>query len=98
MTDSDETEHSGQAYGKSQREQMIRYFYWGTFALLCLFGVLATIRVYLSVMEIIDIWVTEDFKPIFRLLANAAVALIAVLGLSVLVRRFDIPFSESSDN
>ena len=97
MTDSDDT-HSEQEDGESQREQMIRYFYWGAFALCCLFAILATIRVYLSVMEIIDIWVAADFEPIFRLLANAAVALIAVLGLSVLVRRFDIPFGESSEN
>ncbi|MFT4947092.1 MAG: hypothetical protein ACI8TL_001332 [Natronomonas sp.] len=98
MTDSNDTNQGAQSYGDSQREKMIRYFYWGAFALLVLFGVFATIRVYLSIMEIIDIWVAADFKPVFRLLANAAVALIAVLGLSVLVRRFDIPFGESSDN
>lgn len=97
MTDTTNTDQNEEEYGKSQREQMIRYFYWGAFALCCLFAIIATVRVYLSVMEIIEIWVAAEFKPIFRLLANAAVALIAVLGLSVLVRRFDIPFGESND-
>jgi hypothetical protein len=46
-------------------------------------------------MDIIG-WVSADFRPVFRMLFNLAVVLLAVLGLSVLLRRSDIVFSEDS--
>jgi len=69
---------------------MLRHLSWGLFGLLSLFGILAAIGLYMSVMDIIDIRVSPDFGPVFRMLFNLTVVLIAVLGLSVLLRRFDI--------
>ncbi|WP_436901771.1 hypothetical protein [Halovenus halobia] len=98
MTDSDDTTEHEQTYRESQREQMLRYGYWGAFVLLFLFGIVTTVRAYTSLMQIIDIWVAADFEPIFRLLLNVLVTLVVVLGLSVLVRRMDIPFDELGDS
>ena len=47
-------------------------------------------------MEVIGIWVSADFRPVLRMLFNLAVVLLAVLGLSTLLRRSDIAFSERS--
>lgn len=98
MTDSDDTTEHEQTYRESQREQMLRYGYWGAFVLLFLFGIVTTVRAYTSLMQIIDIWVAADFEPIFRLLLNVMVTLVVVIGLSVLVRRMDIPFDELGDS
>lgn len=98
MTDADDTNEHEQTYRESQREQMLRYGYWGAFVLLFLFGIVTTVRAYTSMMQIIDIWVAADFEPVFRLLTNVAVTLIVVLGLSVLIRRMDLPFGGEVDD
>jgi hypothetical protein len=81
----------------SSKEKMVRYLYWGAFGLLFLAGAAAAVGFYFSVMDLIDIWVAADFKPVFRMLFNLAVVLVTVLGLSVLVRRSDIVFESPED-
>jgi hypothetical protein len=97
MTESEaaETEQGVQRHNESQKEKMVRFLYWGTFLGLSLFGAFAAVGFYSSVMDIIDIWISSDFEPVFRMLFNLMVVLIALLGLSTLVRRLDIPFGES---
>lgn len=99
MTESEptETEQRVQLHDESQKETMVRYLYWGAFLGLSLFGAVAVVGFYSSVMNIIDIWISPDFKPVFRMLFNLTVVLIALLGLSVLVRRLDIPVGGSDD-
>lgn len=78
---------AGSTAGGPAKGTMRRYLYWGAFVLLALFGLFAAVSLYQSVMEIIEIWVSADFRPIFRMLFNLIVVLLAVLGLSVLIRR-----------
>lgn len=78
------------------KEKIVGYLYWGTFAAVFLFGAFAAYGFYGSVMDIIDIWVSEDFEPIFEAVFNLVVVLVAILGISLLVGRLDISFSPSS--
>jgi hypothetical protein len=93
MTDDDTTEPAPRE--ESQKDQMLRYLYWGGFVGLCLAGVFAAGSFYLSAMTVIDIWVAAEFEPVFSMLFNLAVVLVAALCLSVLLRRFDIVLGES---
>lgn len=99
MTESEsaETDQSVQLHDESQKEKMVRFLYWGVFLGFSLLGAVAVAGFYSSVMTIIDIWISPDFKPVFRMLFNLMVALLAMLGLSVLVRRLDIPFGGSEN-
>lgn len=99
MTESEttETDQTEQSVNESQKEQMLKYLYWGGFIGLCLFGVFAAVGFYRSVMEIINIWITADFKPVFRMLFNLVIMLIALLCLSVLLRRPHVAVDESED-
>lgn len=89
--------------GDSQRDdedtktKMLRYLYWGGFALLFLFGAFAGWGFYRSIMRVIDIWVSSDFQPIFRALFNLTVVLVSVLGLSMLIRRMDVAFPSAAE-
>lgn len=97
MTDSDATEpeQTAQVVNDSQKEQMVRYLYWGASVCLFLFGLFAAVSFYTSMLEVIDIWIAADFEPVFRMLLNLSVVLITLLGLSVLIRRLDIPIGGS---
>lgn len=84
-----------QIYDESQKERIVRYLYWGAFLLLSILATVALVGFYSSAMNSIDIWISEDFEPIFRMLFNLAVILATILGISVLLRRLDIPIGES---
>lgn len=94
-SDTDETDETVQPLDNAQKERMLRYLYWGGFIALSAFGVFAAVSFYWSVMEVIDIWVGADFEPVFEMLFNLAIILVALLCLSLLVRRFDISVGES---
>lgn len=93
MTDDDTTEAAPS--DQSQKEQMLRYLYWGGFVGLCLAGVFAAGSFYLSAMAVIDTWVAPEFEPVFSMLFNLGVVLVAAFCLSVLVRQFDIVLGDS---
>lgn len=67
-----------------------RYLFWGTFGLLSVLAVVATAGLYMSASSAIDVWITDDYEPIFRALFNLVVVLVCAVGLSVLVRRIDV--------
>lgn len=94
MTDEDTIE-TADPIDESQKAQMLRYLYWGGFVGLCLAGVFAAGSFYLSAMTVIDIWVAAEFEPVFGMLFNLSVLLVAVLSLSVLLRRLDIVVGNS---
>lgn len=75
------------------KQKIAGYLYWGTFGGVFLLGTFAAFGFYQSVIEIIDIWVSEDFKPIYRAVFNLLVVLLSVLGISLLVRRLGVSFS-----
>jgi uncharacterized membrane protein len=62
------------------------YVLKGALALLVLLAVVATFQLYLSVSSVIGTWVDREFRPLFRAAFNLAVLLLAVLGISWLVR------------
>jgi uncharacterized membrane protein len=68
-------------------ESTIReYVLKGALALLVLLAVVATIQLYLSVSNVIGTWVEPRFRALFRAAFNLVVLLLAVLGISWLVR------------
>lgn len=81
---------------RDTKEKMIKYLYVGSGVIIFLFGAFATIGLYQSVMQVIDIWVAEDFEPVFSALFNLVVVLLAVLGLSLLIRRLDVSFGQTA--
>lgn len=80
------------------KQKIVGYLFWGTFGAAFLFGAFAAFGFYQSVIEIIDIWVSEDFEPIFRAVFNLVVVLIAILGISLLIRRLGISLSPLAED
>ncbi|MFB6142715.1 MAG: hypothetical protein ABEJ30_05165 [Halorientalis sp.] len=63
------------------------YLYWGAFATLLVLALLATVRFYNSASAAIDIWIADDWVPVFQAAFNLAVVFGCAAGLSLLVRR-----------
>jgi hypothetical protein len=82
---------------KATKQKIVGYLFWGTFGTVFLFGAFSAYGFYQSVIDIIDIWVSEDFEPIFQAVFNLVVVFVAILAISLLVRRLDISFSPSSE-
>lgn len=61
--------------------------YKGTFGVLLLFGLYATVQAYMSASHAIDIWIAPEYQPIFQAAFNVGVVLACGIGLSVLLRR-----------
>lgn len=64
-----------------------RYLQWLAVALLALLAVVATFRVYAGASAAIGQFVAPEFRPLFQAAFNLAVLLLAVAGISVLLRR-----------
>jgi uncharacterized membrane protein (DUF106 family) len=64
-----------------------RYLMWAAVALLSLLAVVATFRVYTSASTAIARFVAPDFQPLFQAAFNLAVLLLAVAGITGLLRR-----------
>jgi uncharacterized membrane protein len=82
-TERDEQTPDADTIGESTiREYVLK----GALALLVLLAVVATIQLYLSVSNVIGTWVEPRFRALFRAAFNLVVLLLAVLGISWLVR------------
>lgn len=64
-----------------------RYLMWGGVALLALLAAIATLQVYTNVSSAIARFVAPDYRPVFHAAFNLVVLLLAVAGITVLLRR-----------
>lgn len=63
-----------------------RYLLWIALGLLALLAVVATFQVYTSASTAIARFVAPDFRPLFRAAFNLVVLLLAVAGITTLLR------------
>jgi hypothetical protein len=80
------TEHLG-ATDRDSRERIVTALQYGALAVLLLLALVSLFRFYFAASNAISIWISNDFVPIFQAVFNLVVLVLAVLGLSVLVRR-----------
>lgn len=64
-----------------------RYLMWAAVALLALLAAVATLQVYTNVSSAIGRFVAPNYRPVFRAVFNLVVLLLAVAGITVLLRR-----------
>ncbi|HEY9206332.1 MAG TPA: hypothetical protein VIO58_10475 [Candidatus Methanoperedens sp.] len=60
------------------REKLEDYFYFGIFLIAMLFALLATVRLYFSVEELIGNWFDYRYRPIFQALFSLSVLAICI--------------------
>jgi uncharacterized membrane protein YhaH (DUF805 family) len=60
--------------------------FWAAFGLLGLLTAVALFGFYTSVTRVINIWITDQYQPIFNAVFNLVVVLACLVGLSLLVR------------
>lgn len=70
--------------------RLTRYLEWAGLAVLSLLAVVATLRFYLSASTAIGRLVNPQYEPLFQAGFNLVVLLLAVTGISLLVRRIVI--------
>jgi hypothetical protein len=68
------------------REKLVGYMFWAAFGLLGLLTAVALFGFYTSVTRVINIWITDQYQPIFNAVFNLVVVLACLVGLSLLVR------------
>jgi hypothetical protein len=64
-----------------------RYLMWTAVALLALLAIVATFRVYTSASAAISRFVAYEYRALFQAAFNLAVLLLAVAGITTLLRR-----------
>ncbi|NIS31201.1 MAG: hypothetical protein GWO04_15220, partial [Actinobacteria bacterium] len=64
-----------------------RYLMWAAVALLSVLAVVATVRVYTGASQAIGRFVAYEYRALFQAGFNLAVLLLAVAGISRLLRR-----------
>ncbi len=64
-----------------------RYLMWTAVALLAILAVVATFRVYTGASDAIERFVAPEFRPLFQAAFNLVVLLLAVAGITSLLRR-----------
>ncbi len=60
------------------REKIEDYFYIGIFLITMLFALIATIRLYFSIEEIIGSWFNYKYRPVFQALFSLSVLAICI--------------------
>ncbi|KCZ71112.1 hypothetical protein ANME2D_03144 [Candidatus Methanoperedens nitroreducens] len=60
------------------REKIEDYFYLGIFIIAMLFALIATVRLYTSIDELIRIWFDYRYRPIFQALFSLSVLAISI--------------------
>lgn len=68
-------------------DDALRYLEWAGLALLFLLATLAMFRFYNSAGRAIEVFVADRYESLFQAAFNLVVLLVAVTGISVLVRR-----------
>lgn len=87
MTD-DASDHTTGRYGfVDDPETARRYLMWVAVALLALLAIVATFRVYTSASSAISRFVAYEYRALFQAAFNLAVLLLAVAGITTLLRR-----------
>lgn len=79
-----DTDGSGRSFGT---DDALRYLEWAGLALLFILATLAMFRFYNSAGRAIDVFVADRYEPLFQAAFNLIVLLVAVTGISVLIRR-----------
>lgn len=64
-----------------------RYLLWGGVVLLALLAAVAMLQVYTNISSAIARFVDPDYRPVFRAVFNLVVLLLAVAGISALLRQ-----------
>ncbi|MDY6817438.1 MAG: hypothetical protein SVG88_02160 [Halobacteriales archaeon] len=83
-TDDLEVDDSGRSFDP---DDAIRYLEWAGLALLFILATLAMFRFYTSAGRTIDVFVADRYESLFQAAFNLVVLLVAVTGISVLIRR-----------
>lgn len=84
---SDESTEVLAATDRDSRDRIVTALQYGALAVLLLLALVSLFRFYFAASNAISIWISNDFVPIFQAVFNLVVLVLAVLGLSVLVRR-----------
>lgn len=75
------------ATGRVAPEDLVQYLEYAALAGFALFALVGAVGLYTSLGRVIGVWVAGEFQPVFRAGLNLLVLLIAVAGLSTVVRR-----------
>lgn len=82
-----ELDHHSVDGGDDARNPDVRtYLAWGALAVCSLLAVFALIRFYSSTTAAIDLWISSAYRPIVQAAFNLVVLLLALTGVSWLVR------------
>ncbi|AUV82830.1 hypothetical protein C2R22_15270 [Salinigranum rubrum] len=84
MTDAGSSENGGDTKTAARVRRGLDYALLGGLALL---GLIAAIQFYLAADQTINVWVTREFRPPFKMVFNLVVLLVVGIGLSRQVRR-----------
>ena len=87
-TETDTPEHTV-AQPVDRTRDVRTYLHWGALAGLVLLASAATLQLYASGTRAIRIWVASDFVPVFVAAFNLVVLLVAVIGISWILKRLD---------
>lgn len=66
---------------------VLRYAYWGAFAVISVIALVALFRFYLQASSAIDLWIEPEYEPIMQAAFNLVVLLLSVPGISSVVRK-----------
>lgn len=89
-TDASETVSEQATAEENDSRSLTRYLEWAALAVLSLLAVIATLRFYLSASTAIGRLVSPQYEPMFQAGFNLVILLLAVTGISLLVRRIVI--------
>lgn len=94
MSEENQTDASTEQSGESEDADVdvSHYIYLGALGVLVVLAVVGLFGFYTSATEVIDVWVAQQYQPIFRAVFNLVVLLAAAAGiarLAPLVRETD---------
>ena len=87
MTEDDHSADDASNRFLDDPDQAKRYLMWTAVALLALLAIVATFRVYTSASAAIGRFVAYEYRALFQAAFNLAVLLLAVAGITSLLRR-----------
>jgi hypothetical protein len=73
---------------------VVTYLYWGALAARGWLAANALLQFYFSASRAITVWVTREYRPLFKAVFNLVVLLGAGIGISLVVRRLRVATEE----